>query len=140
MIPSDEDPTRGGEGTDIQTPEERHEPIGRLLPEMCTLDCGSINFGDMLYISPTDWLRKQAKLVKESGVKAELECFDTGHVRFANQLIEEGLVEGIQYSSSVSVFRGGGSRCGNHGIYEKSNSRKCEMGSFWNWPNANADC
>ncbi|MDO6447642.1 3-keto-5-aminohexanoate cleavage protein [Oceanobacillus profundus] len=93
-IPSDEDPTRGGEGTDIQTPEERHEPIGRLLPEMCTLDCGSINFGDMLYISPTDWLRKQAKLVKESGVKAELECFDTGHVRFANQLIEEGLVEG----------------------------------------------
>ena len=93
-IPSDEDPTRGGEGTDIQTPEERHEPIGKLLPEMCTLDCGSINFGDMLYISPTDWLRKQAKLVKESGVKAELECFDTGHVRFANQLIEEGLVEG----------------------------------------------
>ncbi|WP_339226306.1 3-keto-5-aminohexanoate cleavage protein [Oceanobacillus sp. FSL K6-2867] len=93
-IPSDEDPTRGGEGTDIQTPEERHEPIGKLLPEMCTLDCGSINFGDMLYVSPTDWLRKQAKFVKESGVKAELECFDTGHVRFANQLIEEGLVEG----------------------------------------------
>ncbi|MBP2078322.1 3-keto-5-aminohexanoate cleavage protein [Oceanobacillus polygoni] len=93
-IPSDEDPTKGGEGTDIQTPEERHEPIGKLLPEMCTLDCGSINFGDMLYVSPTDWLRKQAKLVKESGVKAELECFDTGHVRFANQLIEEGLIEG----------------------------------------------
>ncbi|GIO22219.1 3-keto-5-aminohexanoate cleavage protein [Oceanobacillus sp. J11TS1] len=93
-IPSEEDPSRGGEGTDMQTPEERHEPIGKLLPEMCTLDCGSINFGDMLYVSPTDWLRKQAKLVKESGVKPELECFDTGHVRFANQLIEEGLIAG----------------------------------------------
>ena len=93
-IPSNEDPTRGGEGTDIQTPEERHEPIGKLLPEMCTLDCGSLNFGDMLYVSPTDWLRKQAKLVQASGVKPELECFDTGHIRFANQLVREGLIDG----------------------------------------------
>lgn len=93
-IPSEDDPTRGGEGTDIQTPEERHEPVGKLLPEMCTLDCGSTNFGNMLYVSPTDWLERQAKLVKESGVRAELECFDTGHVRFANHLIEKGLIEG----------------------------------------------
>ena len=93
-IPSQDDPTRGGEGTDIQTPEERHEPIGKLLPEMCTLDCGSINFGDMLYVSPTNWLREQAKLVQASGVKPELECFDTGHVRFANQLVQEGLIDG----------------------------------------------
>ncbi|RKQ34756.1 3-keto-5-aminohexanoate cleavage protein [Oceanobacillus halophilus] len=93
-VPNEQDPTKGGEGTDIQTPEERHEPIGKLLPEMCTLDCGSVNFGNMLYLSPTDWLRKQAKLIQESGVKPELECFDTGHVRFANQLIEEGLIDG----------------------------------------------
>lgn len=93
-IPSEEDPTRGGAGTDIQTPEERHEPIGKLLPEMCTIDCGSVNFGNMLYVSPTDWLRKQAKLIQDSGVKPELECFDTGHIRFANQLIQEGLIDG----------------------------------------------
>ncbi|GAA0430344.1 3-keto-5-aminohexanoate cleavage protein [Lentibacillus halophilus] len=92
-IPSDADPTRGGEGTDIQTPEERHEPVGELLPEMCTLDCGSTNIGDMMYVGPTDWLRRQAKLIQESGVKPELECFDTGHVRFANQLIKEGLID-----------------------------------------------
>ncbi|WP_100012119.1 3-keto-5-aminohexanoate cleavage protein [Lentibacillus sediminis] len=93
-VPSDDDPTRGGEGTDMQTPEQRHEPVGKLLPEMCTLDCGSTNFGNMLYVSPTDWLRRQAKLVQESGVKPELECFDTGHIRFANQLVEEGLIDG----------------------------------------------
>lgn len=93
-IPSETDPTKGGDGTDIQTPEERHEPIEKLLPEMCTLDCGSINFGNMLYVSPTDWLRKQAKLVQDSGVKPELECFDTGHVHFANQLIQDGLIDG----------------------------------------------
>lgn len=93
-IPSESDPTRGGAGTDMQTPEERHEPVGLLLPEICTLDCGSVNFGDQIYISPTEWLRKQAGLIKDSGVKPELECFDTGHVRFANQLVQEGLIEG----------------------------------------------
>ncbi|UOQ91956.1 3-keto-5-aminohexanoate cleavage protein [Halobacillus shinanisalinarum] len=94
FIPSLNTPAAGGDGTDIQTPEERHEPVGELLPELCTLDCGSVNFGNMIYMSPTDWLRKQAKLVQESGVKPELECFDTGHIRFAKQLIEEGLIDG----------------------------------------------
>ncbi|MFD1039392.1 3-keto-5-aminohexanoate cleavage protein [Virgibacillus byunsanensis] len=94
FIPSLDTPAAGGNGTDIQRPEERHEPVGELLPEMCTLDCGSTNFGDMIYMSPTDWLRKQAKLVQQSGVKPELECFDTGHLRFANQLIHEGLIDG----------------------------------------------
>lgn len=93
-IPSVENPAVGGPGTDMQTPEERHEPVGELLPELCTLDCGSLNFGDQLYISTTDWLRKQARLIQQSGVKPELECFDTGHLRFANQLIEEGLIDG----------------------------------------------
>lgn len=93
-IPSEDDPTKGGTGTDIQTPEERHAPVGKLLPEMCTIDCGSLNFGNMLYVSPTDWLRRQAKLVQDSGVKPELECFDTGHIHFANQLVKEGLIDG----------------------------------------------
>lgn len=94
FIPSLSTPSAGGEGTDMQTPEERHAPVGQLLPEMCTLDCGSTNFGNMIYMSPTDWLREQAKLIQNSGVKPELECFDTGHVRFAKQLIEEGLIDG----------------------------------------------
>ncbi|SFJ87248.1 Uncharacterized conserved protein, DUF849 family [Halobacillus dabanensis] len=94
FIPSLNTPAAGGDGTDIQTPRERHEPVGELLPEMCTLDCGSTNFGNMIYMSPTDWLRDQAKMIQESGVKPELECFDTGHIRFANQLVEEGLIDG----------------------------------------------
>ncbi|MCQ6264063.1 3-keto-5-aminohexanoate cleavage protein [Fictibacillus sp. WQ 8-8] len=93
-IPSRENPAVGGPGTDIQTPEERHDPVGQLLPEICTLDCGSLNFGDQLYISPTDWLRKQAKLIQQCGVKPELECFDTGHLLFAKQLVNEGLIDG----------------------------------------------
>lgn len=91
--PHPDDPTRGGEGTDMQTPAERHAPIGELLPEICTLDCGSLNFGDMVYLNTADWLREHARLVKVAGVKPELECFDLGHVWFARQLIEEGLIE-----------------------------------------------
>lgn len=94
FIPNLANPATGGEGTDMQVPRERHEPVGSLLPEMCTLDCGSVNFGDMVYMSPTEWLREQAKLIQDSGVKPELECFDTGHLRFAKQLIGEGLVDG----------------------------------------------
>ena len=60
---------------------------------MCTLDCGSVNMGDAIYLSPASWLRKQAQMVKD-GVKPELECFDTGHVSFAKQMIEEGLIDG----------------------------------------------
>ncbi|GHE21115.1 3-keto-5-aminohexanoate cleavage protein [Halomonas urumqiensis] len=93
-IPDAEDPTRGGPGTDIQTPAERHAPVGELLPELCTLDCGSLNFGDMVYVNPADWLREHARLVQAAGVKPELECFDLGHVWFARQLQQEGLLDG----------------------------------------------
>ncbi|WP_152658189.1 3-keto-5-aminohexanoate cleavage protein [Oceanobacillus sp. CFH 90083] len=94
FVPDLENPTQGGPGTDIQTPRERHEPVGKLLPELTTLDCGSLNFGNQVYLGPEDWLREHAKMIKESGVKPEMEVFDTGHIRLANQLISEGLVEG----------------------------------------------
>lgn len=91
--PSPEDPAVGGEGTDMQTPAQRHQPVSELLPEICTLDIGSINFGDMVYINPADWMREHARLILESGVKPELECFDTGYIRMAHQLMNEGLIE-----------------------------------------------
>src|SRR5699024_5279707 len=94
FIPNLEDPYTAAKGSDMQTPAERHEAIGALLPEMCTLDCGSVNMGDAVYLSPADWLRKQAQLVKDAGVKPELECFDSGHISFAKQLVNEGLIEG----------------------------------------------
>ncbi|WP_075880774.1 3-keto-5-aminohexanoate cleavage protein [Vreelandella massiliensis] len=93
-IPDAMDPTRGGPGTDIQTPAERHAPVGELLPELCTLDCGSLNFGDMVYVNTAEWLREHARLVQAAGVKPELECFDLGHVGFARQLQKEGLIDG----------------------------------------------
>ncbi|MFC7391793.1 3-keto-5-aminohexanoate cleavage protein [Scopulibacillus cellulosilyticus] len=92
-VPNPDDPTAGGPGTDIQTPEERHQPVGELLPEICTLDCGTYNFSDMVYLNPANWLRRHAQLIQESGVKPEIECFDLGQIRFARQLIDEGLID-----------------------------------------------
>jgi uncharacterized protein (DUF849 family) len=75
---------------------DRLEHIEALLPEMCTLDCGSMNFtdGDYVAVVTPNQLRSMAARVKELGVKPELEVFDTGHVWLADKLVEEGLVEG----------------------------------------------
>ena len=85
-IPSEENPAVGGPGTDMQTPEERHEPVAELLPEICTLDCGCLNFGGQVYINSTDWLRTHAQLIQQSGVKPELEIFDTTSLVLLNSL------------------------------------------------------
>lgn len=93
FIPNDEDPARGAPGSDVQTPEQRHAHVEELLPEICTLDCGSYNFSDSVYLNAENWVRRQARLIQDSGVKPELECFDLGHVWLARQLVEEGLID-----------------------------------------------
>ena len=93
LILSDDDPTVAARGTDIQTPEERHAPIAELLPEICSLDCGSYNFADFLYVDPAPWVRRHARLIQAAGVRPELECFELGHISLAKQLIRDGLVD-----------------------------------------------
>ncbi len=93
FVPDDDDPSKMGPGSDMVGPLERLEHVEALLPEICSLDCGTLNFGVGAYISTPGMLRTMAARIQELGVKPELECFDTGHVRFANQLIKEGLVD-----------------------------------------------
>ncbi len=85
------DPREFGPGTDLVGPEERIEHILDLKPEMCSFDCGSLNFDDLLYLTTPTYLRRMARLIGEAGVHPEIEVFDTGHVRLARQLITEGL-------------------------------------------------
>jgi uncharacterized protein (DUF849 family) len=89
------DPKLAGPNTDLIGPMERLVHVERLRPEICTLDCGTLNFGDgnMIYISTPDYLRVGAKRIQELGVKPELEIFDTGHLWFAKQLLAEGLLD-----------------------------------------------
>lgn len=85
-----------GEATDMVGPMERLSHIEALRPEICTLDCGSMNFGDanFIVVNTPDMLRAKARRVMELGVKPELEVFDTGHLWFVEKLVEEGLIEG----------------------------------------------
>ena len=95
FIGPDHAPTRFGADTDLVGAEARAVHVAELLPEICTLDCGSLNFGDgsLVYVSTPDMLRAQAALIQRLGVKPELEVFDTGHLWFAKQMLAEGLLD-----------------------------------------------
>ncbi|WP_405653086.1 3-keto-5-aminohexanoate cleavage protein [Streptomyces sp. RK9] len=93
-----EQPLKGlGElpGTDLVGGLDRLPHVADLLPDICTLDCGSLNFGDgsNLYVSTPDMLRQGARRIQELGVRPELEIFDTGQLWFAKQLLAEGLLD-----------------------------------------------
>jgi uncharacterized protein (DUF849 family) len=93
FFPGETDPAVGGPGTDFARPEERVRHVEELRPEICSLDCGSMNFGDGLAINTPQHLRTMAERIQRCGVKPELEVFELGHIRLAKQLIEAGLVE-----------------------------------------------
>lgn len=90
-----ETPLEFGPNNDLVGPLTRLVHVEELLPDICTLDCGTLNFGDgdMIYVSTPNALRVGARRITELGVKAELEIFDTGHLWFSNQMIREGLLK-----------------------------------------------
>ncbi|WP_037368131.1 3-keto-5-aminohexanoate cleavage protein [Amycolatopsis orientalis] len=90
-----EDPLKPVDGTDLVNAHDRLPHVEELLPDICTLDCGSLNFGEgnQLYVSTPDMLRTGAKRIQELGVKPELEIFDTGNLWFAAKMVEEGLID-----------------------------------------------
>lgn len=95
LVIGQDDPTQPDKGTDLVNGLERLPHVEELLPDICTLDCGSVNFGDgsSVYISTPDMLRAGAKRIQELGVRPELEIFDTGQLWFAKQMHAEGLID-----------------------------------------------
>ena len=83
------------EGTDMVGATERLEHVKEILPEICTIDCGSMNFGhgDYVMTNTTSVLQEMTKQVQALGVKPEIEAFDTGHLQFAIWLKEQGLID-----------------------------------------------
>jgi len=88
-------PMQFGRNSDLIGALERLVHVEELMPEICTLDCGTLNFGDgdMIYVSTPNQLRAGARRIQELGVKPELEVFDTGHLWFAKQMLKEGLLD-----------------------------------------------
>ena len=81
--------------TDMVGASERLVHVTELLPEICTLDCGTMNFAEADYVmtNTPGTLRAMAAKVKALGVRPEIECFDLGHLVLAKQLVAEGLIE-----------------------------------------------
>jgi len=79
--------------SELKSPEERVEHVLKLKPELCSLDVGTLNFGPRAFVNLIPVVEKMAALIKEAGTKPELEVFDLGHIRIANHLIRQGLVE-----------------------------------------------
>lgn len=89
-----EAPLPPGPGTDMAGASERMQPIAECLPEICTLDCGTMNFAEADYVmtNTPGMLRAMGGMIAELGVQAEIEAFDSGHLWFARQLVDEGVL------------------------------------------------
>lgn len=84
------------EATDMGSAQSRMEPIADCLPEICTLDCGTMNFAEADYVmtNTPGMLRAMGRMMTALGVRPEIEAFDTGHLWFARQLVDEGVLTG----------------------------------------------
>ncbi len=99
-------------GTDCVGPDERIAHVVELLPDICTLDCGTMNWPDSMYLAPVDYVRTCAERLQAAGVKPELEVFDLGHLVLVKDMIADGLIAsppfiqlclGIRYGASATV-------------------------------------
>lgn len=82
-------------GTDMVGATERMAHVAECLPEICTLDCGTMNFAEADYVmtNTPGMLRAMGQMMTDLGVKPEIEAFDTGHLWFAKELVKEGILD-----------------------------------------------
>jgi uncharacterized protein (DUF849 family) len=82
-------------GTDMAGATERLAHVSMLLPEICTLDCGTMNFGEQDYVmtNTPPMLKEMARQIQAAGVRPEVEIFDTGHLLLAKWLAGQGLLD-----------------------------------------------
>lgn len=92
--PSDEDPMRASKDSTMSSPEQRVEHVLKLKPELCSLDVATMTFPTYAFVNLPAHLERMAVMVQEVGAKPEIEVFDMGHVRLANNLIQRGFIKG----------------------------------------------
>lgn len=93
FVPDATDPTRGGPGSSMATPVDRVAHILELRPDICSLDVATMSFGPHAMVNIPRIIEEMASMIRQAGVKPELEVFDLGHVALAASLIERDLFE-----------------------------------------------
>lgn len=111
FIPSQDDPKVAAPGTTLTHPERRVEHVVALRPDICSLDLNTMYSGSSVVINTPQNLRIMARLIREAGTLPELECFDSGDIHLAKDLLADGtlapkpffqIVTGIKYGASAS--------------------------------------
>src|SRR3954469_1497372 len=101
FVPSQDDPKVAAAGTTLMNPEERVAHITALKPDICTLDLNTMNSGGQVVINTPGNVRRMAKVIREAGVKPEIELFDSGDVALMHDLIKDGTLTGPHLVSFV---------------------------------------
>lgn len=94
FVPSEDNPRVAAPGTTLLPPEKRVEHIAALRPDICSLDLNTMNSGAQVVINTPRNVSRMAHIIREAGVKPELEVFDSGDIHLALDLIKEGVLDG----------------------------------------------
>lgn len=107
FVPSHDEPRIAAPGTTLMAPEKRVAHIEALRPEICTIDLNTMNSGGEVVINTPGNVRRMAKVMRDAGVKPEVELFDSGDIALMNDLIRDGTLEGPVLCSFVMGVRYG---------------------------------
>src|SRR6478752_3945954 len=94
FVPSEDDPKVYAPGTTLLPPDKRVEHIALIRPDVCSLDLNTMNSGPDVVINTPKNVRRMAKVIRDAGVKPELEIFDSGDIHMALDLIADGTLQG----------------------------------------------
>ncbi len=101
FVPSEEDPKVAAPGTTLMRPEDRVAHVAALRPDICTLDLNTMNSGGQVVINTPGNVRRMARVIREAGVKPEIELFDSGDIALMHDLVSDGTLEGPHLASFV---------------------------------------
>jgi uncharacterized protein (DUF849 family) len=90
----EKDPSKPSADSVLKGPAERVQHVMEIKPEICSLDMGSLNMGERVFVNTPSHLKAMALAIKDAGVTPELEVFETGHLLLAKKFLEDGLVKG----------------------------------------------
>jgi uncharacterized protein (DUF849 family) len=107
FVPSPDEPKIAAPGTTLVVPERRVEHIAALQPDICTLDLNTMNSGAEVVINTPSNVRRMAKIIREAGVRPEIELFDSGDIALMHDLLKDGTLSGPLLCSFVMGVRYG---------------------------------
>ena len=92
----------------FKTVAQRTRHITELHPDICSLDLNTMNRGPKkITVNSIKTIREMAAVMNRAKVKPELECFDSGDLRIAGQLISEGTIESVPFVQIATGIRWG---------------------------------